>query len=290
MNITAAQVKELRDKTGIAMMDCKKALIETDGDMEKAIENLRKKGQATAEKRAGKEVKQGTVAIVTDQACGIVFEVNSETDFVARNDDFVNFISVLGRVLLAQKPADTEAAKSTTAPQFDGLTIDARITELIGKVGEKIEFRRYYKMDAEAASERIFSYVHGEGKIGVMVKLSANTGLDSEELALLGKELALQVCAAKPMAIDRESVDQSVLAKEKEIYLTQAQNSGKPEKIWDKIVAGKMNKFFQEMTLMEQVFVKNTEVNVAEHIKATEKSIDAKISVVEIVRFELGAE
>lgn len=290
MNITAAQVKELRDKTGIAMMDCKKALIESEGDMEKAIENLRKKGQATAEKRAGKEVKQGTVAIVTDAACGIVFEVNSETDFVARNDDFVAFISTLGNVLIAQKPTDTEAVRNTTAPQFDGLTVEARITELIGKIGEKIEFRRYYKMDADTTSERIFSYVHGDGKIGVMVKLSATGGLDSEELALLGKELALQVCAAKPMAIDRDSVDKDILAKEKEIYLTQAQNSGKPEKIWDKIVDGKMNKFFQEMTLMEQAFVKNPEVTITAHIKAAEKSIDAKISVAEFVRFELGAE
>lgn len=290
MNITAAQVKELRDKTGIAMMDCKKALIESEGDMEKAIENLRKKGQATAEKRAGKEVKQGTVAIVTDASCGIVFEVNSETDFVARNDDFVEFIGTLGTVLLAQKPADIAAAKGLTASEFGGLTVDARITELIGKIGEKIEFRRYLKMNAEPATERIFTYIHGDGKIGVMVKLSASAGLDSDALALLGKELALQVCAAKPMAIDRDSVDADILAKEKEIYLTQAQNSGKPEKIWDKIVDGKMNKFFQEMTLLEQGFVKNPEVSVTEHIKATEKTIDGTISVLDFARFELGAE
>jgi elongation factor Ts len=290
MEITASQVKELREKTGLGMMTCKKALMENNGDMELAIESLRKQGQATAEKRAGKAVKQGTVSVVADTGCSILFEVNSETDFVARNDDFVDFIKTLGTVLLAQKPADIAAANACTAPEFDNQTIEARVTELMGKIGEKITFRRYHKFEADVASQRIFSYVHGEGKIGVLVKLSSTAGLDSEDLALLGKDLAMQVTAANPMAVDRDHVDPGVLAKEKEIYFTQAQTSGKPEKIWDKIVEGKMAKFFQEMTLVEQAFIKTPDISVTDRIKETEKTLDATIKVLEFVRFELGAE
>jgi elongation factor Ts len=258
--------------------------------MEMAIESLRKQGQATAAKRAGKAVKQGTVSVVSEPGCSIVFEVNSETDFVARNDDFIEFISTLGTVLLAGKPADIAAAKEMTAPEFGGQTIDSRVTELIGKIGENITFRRYCKLEAATQKERIFSYVHGNGKIGVLVKLSSTAGLDSEALALLGKEMALQVTAANPMAVDRGHVDPEILAKEKEIYLTQAQSSGKPEKIWDKIVEGKMVKFFQEMTLLEQGFIKTPDISVTDRIKETEKAIDGKITVLEFVRFELGAE
>ncbi len=290
MEITAALVKELRDKTGIGMMVCKKALIENNGDMELAIESLRKQGQATAAKRAGKAVKQGTISVVAEPGCSIIYEVNSETDFVARNDDFVEFIKTLGTVLLAQKPADIAAAKGCSAAQLGNQTVDSRVTELIGKIGENITFRRYFKMDADAASERIFSYIHGEGKIGVLVKLASTEGLDSEDLALLGKDLAMQVTAANPMAIDRDHVDADFLAKEKEIYLTQAQTSGKPEKIWDKIVEGKLAKFFQEMTLVEQGFIRNPDTSVTDRIKETEKALGATIKVLDFVRFELGAE
>lgn len=290
MEITAAQVKDLREKTGLGMMLCKQALIENNGDMELAIESLRKQGQATAAKRAGKAVKQGVVAVAADTATSIVYEVNSETDFVARNDDFVDFVKVLGELLIAQKPADIAAAKACTSPVFGGQTVDARVTELIGKIGENITFRKYKKLDADVATQRVFSYVHGGGKIGVLVKVTATAGLDSEELAVLGKDLAMQVTAANPTAVDRDHVDQALLAKEKEIYLTQAQTSGKPEKIWDKIVEGKLAKFYQEMTLIEQAFIKNPEVSVTDRIKETEKAIGATIKVNEYIRFELGAD
>jgi elongation factor Ts len=289
MEITATQVKELREKTGLGMMICKQALVDNNGDMELAIESLRKQGQATAAKRAGKAVKQGTVAVVADSSSTIMFEVNSETDFVARNDDFVKFIDDLGAVLLEQKPTDLAAAKALSSPRFGGLSTDARITELVGKIGENITFRRYVKIDVDA-SQRVFSYVHGNGKIGVLVKLAATAGLDSESLALLGKDLAMQVTAANPVAVDRDHVDPDFLAKEKEIYFTQAQSSGKPEKIWDKIVEGKVAKFFQEMTLIEQGFIRNPEVSVTDRIKETEKEIGGTVKVLEFVRFELGAE
>ena len=290
MDITASEVKELREKTGLGMMACKQALIEKNGSMELAIEYLRKQGQQTAAKRADKTVKQGMVAVVSDASCSIVYEVNSETDFVARNDDFIVLIKTLGIVLLAKKPDDITTAKQCSAPELGGQTVENRLTELIGKIGENITFRRYYKMDAEAGRERIFSYVHGNGKIGVLVKLAASVGLDNEALAALGKDLAMQVAALNPLAVDRDHIPPAVLEKEREIYLTQAQGSGKPEKIWDKIVEGKMTKFFQEMTLLEQLFVKNQDISVGERIKETEQAVGTTITVKEFVRFELGAE
>lgn len=290
MEISAGQVKELREKTGLGMMTCKQALIDAKGDMNLAIENLRKQGQATAAKRAGKSVKEGKVTIVSDSSASIVFEVNSETDFVARNEEFISFVDKLGTILLENKPADLDSAKKLTSPLLEGHSVESRLTELIGKIGENITFRRYRKMDVNSAEERIFSYLHGNGRIGVLVKLKADKALDSEPMASLGKDLAMQVAAANPIAVDRESVSSEIIAKEKEIYQTQAQSSGKPEKIWNKIVEGKLEKFFQEFALVEQAFIRNPDVNVNSRIQETEKETGAKIKVLSFVRFELGAE
>ncbi|KMQ51632.1 Translation elongation factor Ts [Chitinispirillum alkaliphilum] len=292
MEITAAKVKELRDKTGLGMMTCKQSLIDAGGDMELAIENLRKQGQATAAKRAGKAAKEGKISIVSDDSASIMYEVNSETDFVARNDDFLNFIDVLGKLFIAQKPSDHKDALQLTAPEIGDLTVEARVTELIGKIGENISFRRYCKIDAASANEKIFSYIHGNGKIGVLVKLTADKEgvLSNDAAAALGKDLAMQVAAANPIAVDRDSISSDVIAKEKEIYFTQAQSSGKPEKIWDKIVEGKLNKFFQEMTLMEQGFIKTPDISVKTRVAETEKVLDCKIKPVCFSRFELGSE
>ncbi|NLW32736.1 MAG: elongation factor Ts, partial [Fibrobacter sp.] len=272
MSISAAQVKELREKTGLGMMICKQALIDANGDMALAIENLRKQGQATAAKRAGRAVKEGKVTILSELSCGVIFEVNSETDFVARNDDFINFVAQLGEVLLENKPADIEDAKKIASPKFDGVTIENRVTELIGKIGEKITFRRYRKIDADPQTERIFSYLHGNGKIGVLVKLFAESPetLDSENMAVLGKDIAMQIAAANPMAVDRSSISSDIIAKEKEIYYTQAKSSGKPEKIWDKIIEGKLAKFYQEVALVEQPFIRTPDISVTDRINETE--------------------
>lgn len=292
MSISAAQVKELREKTGLGMMICKQALIDANGDMALAIENLRKQGQATAAKRAGRAVKEGKVTILSELSCGVIFEVNSETDFVARNDDFINFVAQLGEVLLENKPADIEAAKKIASPKFDGVTIENRVTELIGKIGEKITFRRYHKIDADPQTERIFSYLHGNGKIGVLVKLFAESPetLDSENMAVLGKDIAMQIAAANPMAVDRSSISSDIIAKEKEIYYTQAKSSGKPEKIWDKIIEGKLAKFYQEVALVEQPFIRTPDISVTDRINETEKEIGTKITIKNFVRFELGVE
>jgi elongation factor Ts len=290
MEISASQVKELREKTGLGMMICKQALIDANGDMEIAVENLRKQGQVTAAKRAGKAAKEGKITIASDPSSAIMYEVNSETDFVARNEDFVAFISNLGKILLEKKPSDLEAAKKISSPVIGNQTVESRLTELIGKIGENIAFRRYKKVEANPKSERLFTYIHGDGRIGIIVKLTATAGLDSEPMSILGKELAMQVAAANPIAVDKESISSDVIAKEKEIYFTQAQSSGKPEKIWDKIVEGKLVKFFQEVVLIEQAFIKDPEITVTDRIKAVEKETSSTIKVLSFVRFELGAE
>ncbi len=292
MSISASMVMKLREATGLGMMACKKALIEADGDMEKAIENLRKQGQATATKRAGKAAKEGKIDIIKEGNDTLVFEVNSETDFVARNDDFLAFVADLGKVLLEKKPTDMESAMTLTSPRFNDQSVEAKTLELVGKIGEKISPRRFRIVTTDAAKERAFSYIHGQGKIGVVVVLSSDKAdvLESGELADLGKDCAMQVAASKPAAIDRDSVDADLVAKEREIYLGQVQNSGKPEKIWDKIVDGKMNKYYKQVALVEQEFIKDTDICVADRIKQVEKEKDASISVVSFVRFELGAE
>jgi elongation factor Ts len=290
MEISASQVKELREKTGLGMMICKQALIDANGDMTIAIENLRKQGQVTAAKRAGKAVKEGKVTIITDKTTAVVYEVNSETDFVARNDDFVAFVRDLGKLLIEKKPADLAEAKAIVSPIFGGITVESKVTELIGKIGENIAFRRYNKVDTVSANEILFTYLHGNGKIGVVVKLTAGAALDSDAMAALGKDIAMQVAASNPMATDSDAISADAIAKEKEIYFTQAQASGKPEKIWDKIVEGKLAKFFQEVTLMGQAFIKNPEISVTDRLKETEKELNTKIKVLSFVRMELGAE
>jgi len=292
MEISAVQVKELREKTGLGMMICKQALQGSKGDMKLAIENLRKQGQMTAARRAGKVAKEGIVSVVTDAAAVIVYEVNSETDFVARNDDFVTFVDELGKLLLAKKPATLEEAKALVLPDSGG-TVESRVTELVGKIGENLSFRRYRRIDSNPAAERIATYVHGKGKIGVAVKLCVDPPavLASETVGLLGKDLAMQIAAANPIAADRQSIPAATIAKEKEIYFTQVQSSGKPEKIWEKIVEGKLVKFYQEAVLVEQAFIRDpTNTTVIDRIKAAEKETNAHIKVVSFVRMELGAE
>lgn len=295
MDISASAVMELREKTGLGMMLCKKALIESNGDMALAIESLRKQGQAAVAKRAGRVAKQGKVSIVADASCAIAYEVNAETDFVAKNEDFVSFVSVLGKILLSQKPGSVADAKKLTCPEFSGLSVDGKLTELISKIGENITFKRFIIEKIDPSKERLFSYIHGEGRIGVMCKLTSDKPetLASSAASALGKDLAMQVAASNPIAIDRERMSKdfaSVLEKEKEIYFTQAQTSGKPEKIWPKIVEGKLDKFFKESALCEQPFIKEPERSVLDRIKDAEKEASSTFTVVSFTRYELGAE
>ncbi len=292
MAISASMVKELREKTGLGMMACKKALTETDGDMEKAIENLRKQGQATAAKRAGRAAKEGKVHVIIQENDALIYEVNSETDFVARNEDFLSFVDGLGGLLMSKKPSDMEAAKGLVAPEFGGQNVEAKIMELVGKIGENITFRRFTIIPVDKSSQKAFSYIHGTGRIGVLLTLSSDKPdvLDSDAVEELGKDLAMQIAASNPLAISRDKVSEELVSKEREIFLTQAQSSGKPEKVWDRIVDGKLSKFFKEVALMEQEFIKDTDLSVTDRVKQTEKETGASIKVENMVRFELGEE
>ena len=295
MEIAAATVMELREKTGLGMMLCKKALIEANGDMTLAMEVLRKQGHAAVAKRAGRIAKQGKVSIVSDGSCGIVYEINAETDFVAKNDDFTSLCAAVGAILLSKKPTSLDAAKALSSPALGGKSIQDKIEELIAKIGENLTFRRFYIEPCSVASERLFTYIHGEGRIGVMIKLTSDKAgtLASDALTQLGKDLSMQIAASSPTAIDREKMQRdfaSVIEKEKEIYFTQAQTSGKPEKVWPKIVEGKLDKYFKESTLLEQPFIRDPEKIVQDRIAATEKEISAKLTVVSFIRYELGAE
>lgn len=292
MEITAEKVKQLRETTGLGMMTCKKALTDAGGDMDKAIEDLRKQGETTAAKRAGKAAKEGKIAITIGSGKAIVYEVNCETDFVARNEDFLAFFDSLGTELLTQSPSDVQAALAMKSEAFGNNSVEEKITELMGKIGEKITFRRFAGIDFDAEKEGVFSYIHGNGKIGVVVRLAAESSdaIKSQAAADLGKDLAMQVAASTPIAVDRESVPADMVEKEREIYKTQAENSGKPEKIWDKIVEGKLNKYFGEICLLEQIFIKNTDQKVSDRIAEAEKAAGTKLKVVSFTRYELGSE
>jgi elongation factor Ts len=290
MAISASLVKQLRDKTGLGMMVCKNALEETGGDMDKAFEYLRKKGEATAEKRRSKEANQGKVSVRIGTDTAVLYEVNCETDFVARNDDFQSFAEALGELLLTHTPADAQQAKNITAPAFNGKTVEEWMKELIGKIGEKIDFSQFRLRSFSPDTQKVFSYIHGNGKIGVMVCLQCEdeAARTSDACAQLGKDIAMQVAAARPVATRREDVPQQLVDKEKEIYLTQIKNSGKPEKIWDKIVDGKMNKFYSQIVLQEQEYIKNPDISISERVKEASRECGADISIAWFERLEIG--
>ncbi|MBN1984281.1 MAG: elongation factor Ts [Chitinivibrionales bacterium] len=292
MQIDSAQVMKLREATGLGMMLCKQALIEAEGNMEKAIENLRKQGQATAAKRAGKSAKEGKVTVILQNENAVVYEINCETDFVSRGTEFTTFSEVVGTLLLTHKPKSMDEALQLTSPVFNGQTINAKIMEMIAKIGEKISFRRFQVFTIDTTKKQYGRYVHGNGKIGIIVIMEPknSSALNTPELTELGKDLAMQVAASKPIAVNRALVPTSVLEKEKEIYAAQAQTSGKPEKIWDKIIEGKLVKFYKDFTLLEQIYIKDTERSVTDRIADTEKQLNTSIAVESFVRFELGSE
>ncbi len=287
MAISASMVKELREKTGLGMMDCKKALTESNGDMDLAIENLRKKGQATAEKRAGKSATEGAVSAVIEGSTAAIYQVNCETDFVANSDDFTGFVAKLNSALTAGKPADIDAVK---ALDINGETVDVVTTALMGKIGEKVEIKNYSLLEANE-NEAVYSYIHSNKKVGALVKLSSDSAaiLANDEVVSLGKDLAMQVSASAPKAITKDELDEALLAKEKEIFLEQLKNEGKPAEMAEKIVIGKMNKFFKENTLLGQEFIKADKVSVENHIAAVAKAAGGSLKIESIIRVELGA-
>ena len=265
VKISAADVKKLRDMTGAGMMDSKKALSEAEGDFEKAIELLRKKGQKLSVKRADRDAKEGVVlAIVSDDhKKGVVVRLSCETDFVAKNEDFVSLTKKLADIALANMPADVDALKSLP---FEGdLSVGDKVTEQLGVIGEKIELSAYSKLEAE----QVAPYIHMGNKAGVLVGLNKS----GEEFFAAGRDVAMQVAAMKPVALDKDGVDESIIAKEIEIGKEQARAAGKPEAMLEKIALGKLNKFYKENTLLNQQFVKDSKMSITQYLQSKDKEL-----------------
>lgn len=283
MTITAKQVNELRKKTGAGMMDCKKALTEADGDMEKAIEILRKKGTSVAAKRADKLANEGLVVtkISDDKKQGSIVEVNCETDFVARSKEFVGLADDIIDVVFRTQPSSVDELLKKNS------SLQEKISEALGKIGEKIEISRL--VNEQAPEGVIIDYIHLGSKLGVLIKFD-NVANASEELYTLGKDIAMQVAAMNPIAVYREEIPKEIIDKEIEIYKELALKEGKPEQIVEKIATGKLNKFYQENCLSEQSFIKDNSKSVNDLIKEfnTNHHTEAKIS--RFHRFHLGDE
>ena len=280
VKISAADVKSLRDQTGAGMMDCKKALTEAEGDMEKAIDYLRKKGQKLSAKRADREAKEGVVIAVNsgNRNKGVVLRLSCETDFVAKNEDFVNFAKKIADIALTHLPETTE---ELLALNFgDGLTVGDKVTEQVGVIGEKLEVHGYQKIETAAGEGQVLPYIHMGYRAGVIVALN----LEGPQFIEPGKNVAMQVAAMRPVAVDKDGVDQTIIDKEIEIGMEVARQEGKPEAMLERIASGKLNKFFKERTLLNQVYVKGGKETVAEYLK----SLDANLTVTDFKHVELG--
>jgi len=281
MSISAKDVKALRDQTGAGMMDCKKALTEANGDLTKAIENLRKKGQKISEKRADREANEGVVIAVTsgNRNNGIVVRLSCETDFVSKNDDFVAIAKKIADIALTNLPADLEALNAL--PYEGGLTIGEKTIEQTGVIGEKIELSKYEKIETATGTGQVLPYIHMGNRAGVIVALNQE-GPDYVEP---GKNVAMQVAAMKPIAIDKDGVDATVVEKEIEIGKEIARKEGKPEEMLERISTGKLNKFFKERTLLNQAYVKGSN---KESVSDYLKSIHPDLTVTAFKHIALG--
>ncbi|HSL17856.1 MAG TPA: translation elongation factor Ts [Methylomirabilota bacterium] len=280
MAITAAAVKELRQRTGAGMMDCKKALTEADGKLDEAVKILRTKGLAAAAKKAHRAASEGSVVVAGDGHRMAILELNCETDFVARNADFQEFAAALADQALASGVTDVEAFKALAFAGDASHTVEQMISQKVATIGENIVLSRIAIVQA-APGNALASYVHGGGKIGVVVEGTASAG---DEVL---HDVALHVAATDPRFTHRDEVTQAVLDTEREIALKQAMDQGKPENIAEKIVAGKMEKFFESEVLLEQPFAKDTSKSVAQHLK---EAGNADATVTRFVRFKLGEE
>lgn len=276
MAITAAEVNKLRQQTGAGMMDCKKALTETGGDFDAAIDYLRKKGQKVSEKRADRETNEGVVisAVSADASFGTIFGLGCETDFVAKNEDYVNFAKAISAIAMANTPATRE---ELLALPIDGISIAEKIAEQVGKIGEKIEITDY----ALIRGEQVVSYNHSNGKVGVLVALNKK----GEAIEAAGRDITMQIAAMSPIAIDKNDVPEEVKTREMEIGREQARAEGKPENILDKIAIGKLEAYYKDATLLNQKFVKDNSKTIRDVLAGVEKDL----TVSAFKRVALGA-
>jgi elongation factor Ts len=287
--ITAQLVKDLREKTGAGMMDCKAALNETGGDMEQAIDWLRAKGLAKAAKKADRVAAEGLIGVAADGGRGAVVEVNSETDFVARNAEFQGLATTLAGLAL-QAAGDLDTLKAATYPGKQ-ITVEEHIKELIATIGENMSLRRTAFLSVGKGV--VAQYVHSAvvqgsplGRIGVLVALES--GADAEKLNEFGRQIAMHIAATSPLALVPEELDAAVVQRERDIFAEQARDSGKPEKVIEKMIEGRIRKFYEEVVLLKQTFVVDSEKTIEEAIKAAEKTLGASIVVKGFVRFALG--
>jgi elongation factor Ts len=274
--ISAQDVNKLRSMTGAGMMDCKKALTEADGDFEKAIEILRKKGQKVSASRSDRDAKEGSVFVKVsdDKKEAILIALNCETDFVAKNEEFQNLGKLIAETAFSQKPANKEALLTLKA---GNLTLGEKIVELVGKIGEKIEVSEFIHMKGEA----VVPYIHAGAKLGVLVSLK---GINGKDVTEAGKDVGMQIAAMNPVAVDEKSVDKTTIEKELEIAKAQILAEGKPENMVEKIAQGKLNKFFKESTLLPQAFVKDSSKTVAQYLDSVSKGL----TVAEFKRVSIG--
>ncbi len=285
--VTAALVKELREKTGVGMMDCKKALVENDGDIEAAVDWLRTKGLSAAEKKAGRVAAEGLIGISIEGGSGALVEVNAETDFVARNDDFQAFVQTVADLARASG-SDLEALKAADYPET-GRTVEEELTHMIATIGENMSLRRV--LNVTAGNGALGSYMHnaltpGLGKIGVLVALESEA--DAAALETLGKQIAMHVAAAKPVALNRDGLDQAVVERERDVLAEQARESGKPEEIIEKMIEGRMRKYYEEVCLLDQTFVIDGERKLETVLEDAGKEAGKPVSVSAFGLFVLG--
>ena len=290
MAVTASMVKELREMTGAGMMDCKKALNETNGDMDAAVEFLRKNGQAKAEKKAGRIAAEGIVmAEVKDDKVAAIVEVNSETDFVAKNAEFQGFVKAVVEQAMETEAADMDAFMAENWKEDASKTVKDALTEKISVIGENLSIRRFEKVVSDGC---VVAYIHGGGRIGVLVE--ADTDVVNDEIKTCLKNVAMQVAAMSPKYVSREEVSEEYMEHEKEILLAQAKkeneesNKPKPDNIIEKMIVGRLNKELKEICLLDQVYVQDGDLTVAKYVEKVAKETGANLSVKKVVRFETG--
>ena len=285
-DITASMVKELRQMTDAAMMECKKALVEAEGDMDKAVDILRTRGLAAVAKKAGRATNEGVVwpVVAADAKSAIIFEMNCETDFVSGNAKYKEYAQRIGAAALAAKPADMDAFKA--AKGEDGVTVEEILTDAIHILGENIQVARFELIEADA----IASYIHMGGKIGVVVTFDTDCDATSEVFTEYGHGVAMQVAADNPVAVDASGVDEALVAHEREIYMAQAAESGKPQNIQEKMVEGRINKYLAEVTLVGKSYIKDPDLSIAQFTEKTAKELGGSINITGYRRLCVGGE
>jgi elongation factor Ts len=281
-------IKELREQTGAGLMDVKSALTEADGNMEEATKILRKKGLAAASKKAGRVTSEGTVQALVEGHVGVLVEVNCETDFVGRNENFRNFAAEVAKVIAASKAGSVDDLLAEPWPgDAEGLTVGQKVASMVGSIKENITVRRFARYESPE-NATIGTYIHAGGKVGVMVELVANAGAKPADTAAVAKDVAMHIAAAEPRFLGREDVTEKDLDTEREIAREQAAKSGKPENIVEMMVSGKMQKFYAEACLLEQPYIRDDKQSVSDYLKSSGKSSGCTYTVTRFTRYKLG--